>query len=322
MQKYGSSFSKRNKLKNPYFKKSKPANWRLRTALGLLVLTALGWLYLFYFSPYFNINQVKVTGLIEIPRDDIISIYNDYASQNKLYVFKRQNIFIFKANQLENKICDKYSLDEIKIKKEYPNKLLISITEKTSSFIWSEAGYRFLVDKSGQMIKEYSEKYENLNLPYVIGPYDLEIKRIRQERAAEAARIAKLKEEELADEIDPVAEEDTVDEEKTFEEPQFNKEYAVGQKIITANNAQFIISAYESLIEIEQPSFSHFELPSTKEGRLNVVFKNNLKIYLNMRNNIDAQIKTLKHLITNTLKEQLDYIQYIDLRFGEQVNYK
>jgi cell division septal protein FtsQ len=346
MQQYQSSWTKKKRdwghkfkpeYKNPYFKQRLIINWRLRIVLLLLIITALGWIYLFYFSPYFTIKTMKTAGLVEIPRAEFDSLLNDYLATKKLLVFKRNNIFIFNKADLKEKINQKFSCEEITVTKEYPNKIYIAIKEKSSVFIWQEAGQKLLVDKNGEVTKVYSEQYDFLKLPTVIGPYDLMLQQREQEEKEQALQGSIKNEGEnknilvndWQENINISAQNIALNNANQTNSVAQNAEeeitattYQIGQRIIQAEQAQFITQASQIMDNLEKLSLQQLEMPSFKEPSLNLVYSNSLKVLLNMDHDLEQQRNTFIFLIQGKLKNSLNNISYIDLRFGDKIYYK
>ena len=319
----------RKHYKNPYFKSRKPKNTRLIIGLSLLGLAVLGWVYLFYFSPFFIINQVEISGLSEIPKEDFSHTIDEYIDSKTMLVLSNRNIFIIDEDKLSKKISEKFSLEGISLTKEYPNKILIEIIEKSSAFIWSEAGQKHLVDKTGEIIKEYSDRYADLNIPQVVGPYDVKMPEYEIVETKPIEIFEKLAEKIDKEEGDdssettsePDEEEANSEEEEEVKEPE-PPSYSVGQGVISAKKAQFILDAHQYLKDLSMIEFDHFEMPPLKNHQLNIVFKSGLNIFLHMKNDLKHQINTLSYLLNGDLKDKLNQIEYIDLRFGERIYYK
>ena len=313
----------KKEYKNPYFKKTRPRNRRLIASFILLGLTALGWLYLFYFSPYFIIKHVSITGLVEIPENDFRELVNGYFNEKKLLIFKNNNIFTCNEVGLQQHVTGQYSFENIIVKKEYPNRVYVEVTEKASSFIWSENDKEFLVDKAGEVVKKYLPKYDYLNLPRIFGPYDVITEEILDQEMviiAEDALVDLPESEDAASKKEESEElsKDSVEEEEVIEP----KEYQISQRVISSEKASFALKLYEYLKDVEGIKFSFYEMPSLKSSQLNAVFDSGLKIYFNMDKEPEHQNNTLMFLRNGELKNKINTLKYIDLRFGDRVYYK
>lgn len=160
----------RKNYTNPFFRKVKRGvasrghgfshgghimgSWRGKLVLFLLIIAMGGSLYFLFYSPYFTIKNITVSGLQKISESEIRDIINAEVESWRFFIFKQDNIFIFDKNALENKINLRYALDSLKIDKKLPGDLSIEIREKTSAFIWKTADKYYYADWNGVIIRE------------------------------------------------------------------------------------------------------------------------------------------------------------------------
>ncbi len=151
--KKGRFYSKKNYV-NPYFRKKRnflikiPAySWKL--LLILIMIICLIWFI--FFVPIFNIKKITVNGAIKISAEEI---ENFAWEQTKTIWGRKVNIFLFSKNDLIKKINEKYNLDNLRIEKKLPDKLIINFSEKQQAIIWFEADKYYYADIVGNIISE------------------------------------------------------------------------------------------------------------------------------------------------------------------------
>jgi len=132
---------KRQILKNKFF-------WFGFSAL----IVFLGCLYLFLFSPVFQIKEIQVSGiekksLEKIPPEEIRGII----------LKNTNNIFLLNLGSLSKTILEKYpKIANINFKRKLPGSLTVQIEERKPAVLLSRKGDYFLVDKEGVAFEKIS----------------------------------------------------------------------------------------------------------------------------------------------------------------------
>jgi len=107
------SHTRKSKRKERFYKK----RWFWNFALVLLLFLSFCWLI--FRTPYFKIKEVKITGEAKLSN----------GVQN--IIGENLNFFLVNASNLSQKIRQSFpKIENIKIRKEFPNKIIISIVEK------------------------------------------------------------------------------------------------------------------------------------------------------------------------------------------------
>ncbi len=140
--------SRRNR-KSELGQRAKLAAW---LAIPAAVVIAAGWLL--YWSPYFKIRNIAVTGASAATESSIKGIINDRLAKNWLGLLPQSSIFAFDKSAAIRDINAKFFLDSLELKKKLPGELLIDIKEKTvrGAFL---IGNRFLaIDELGFVLRD------------------------------------------------------------------------------------------------------------------------------------------------------------------------
>ncbi len=123
-----------------------------------LVLIITGGTIFALVSPIFNIEEIKITNNEQIPTETILSLSELQTGEN---------IFKFSNNKLEKEIKTNPYIENVKIKREIPNKVEIIIQERQKNYnVEFLNGYAY-INKQGYILEISEQKIENL--PIIIG---------------------------------------------------------------------------------------------------------------------------------------------------------
>lgn len=90
----------------------------------------LGWAYFLFFSNTFKITDWEIYGLNKYKKEDVNQVIQNFYNQRKFLVFKFSNIFIFNKKNLETYLDKRLIFKNIEVKKYYPHKVILNLTEK------------------------------------------------------------------------------------------------------------------------------------------------------------------------------------------------
>lgn len=138
----------------------------------LVFLSVAGILYLMFFSSVFSVNQTDVRGTREI-KPEVVK--GDIEKKLDGQLFKK-NIFLFDKDSTTRELKKTYALKNLKIKKQYPAKLDVTVDEYILELQWLSGGKYYLIDEKGKAVVERTEKKENIiivedkkNVPVEVG---------------------------------------------------------------------------------------------------------------------------------------------------------
>lgn len=143
-------------FRNPYFLKDRlPRRTRaprLKVFIGLIAI--LGIVVIFFFHPFFSINQVEVSGGQRISQDDIKTLVIQELNQKRLFFLDNHNIFLIDLSEIKKIIQDRYVLESLDISKDFPQGLKILLKEKIPQLIFQNENKYYLVDEDGKITQE------------------------------------------------------------------------------------------------------------------------------------------------------------------------
>ncbi|MBQ7700146.1 MAG: FtsQ-type POTRA domain-containing protein [Clostridia bacterium] len=121
-----------------------------RTAAVCMILAAVIILAAVFVFIFFRINDVTVTGSQKYTEQELYSA---------LKLSKTSNLFLTKTSALEDRLRKAYpSLDEISIKKQLPDKLIITVTDGVGEYYIKMGGQYYSVTSSLKIIEITDEK--------------------------------------------------------------------------------------------------------------------------------------------------------------------
>jgi cell division septal protein FtsQ len=106
--------------------------------------------YVLIFSSFLRIENINVSGNIEITASDIKKEVTALSGEKYFSFFPKDNLLIFPSSFIKNKLLDKFKkISKVEIVKRFPNIVDIKVTERKSLLIWCSGESCFLVDENG-----------------------------------------------------------------------------------------------------------------------------------------------------------------------------
>lgn len=146
-----------NKKKEKNAKKNKKIS-ALKIFLKMIILTSICVIAFVYIStsPMFNITDIEITGNNKIDK-------KTYLNLSKLQT--NTNIFNFKKSEIISNIKNNAYVENVIIKRKIPNKVDITIEERSVKFIFEGRKNEYIcIDKNGYVLEKSSTKTENIQL--------------------------------------------------------------------------------------------------------------------------------------------------------------
>ena len=112
--------------------------WRL---LSAILIGALGFMiHTLWYSPYFNVEKIDVTGLVRLTNAEINSVAD---------VIGKSIIFVNPATLEEDLKAAFPELVNISVETEVPNKVVVNLVERRPVLAWQQDGQTFWIDENG-----------------------------------------------------------------------------------------------------------------------------------------------------------------------------
>lgn len=151
----------KKEYKNPFFDKNlnrrrKKSRIGIKSKLlSMLIFLIIGSSFWFiFYSPYFKIKNINITGLNIMPTDFIRNIVDKQLKEQKYLIIKNDNILFFSKNHLRDSISAEYNFNKINIDKKFPDTLNLNLEEKTFSLVWKEDKKCYYINDLGELAVE------------------------------------------------------------------------------------------------------------------------------------------------------------------------
>ncbi len=118
--------------------------------------------------PFFNINQINLSGQVRIAPSSIQTIIDQELNRRKLFFFSQGNYWLANSSRIARAITASYSLENLKVNKKFPRSLTINLTEKEAALVYQVGLKKWLLDNQGKIIQEAGAGDETNRLPIVV----------------------------------------------------------------------------------------------------------------------------------------------------------
>ena len=166
---------KKTNWENPFFKRKQyrgPLGGRGKYyALILFIAT----IYFFFFSGYFHVVNLKITGTHYLSEDQVKPIAEEFIKSRKWFVLPQDNLILTDTNRLhqdiQQSLSNQLALASLEIQKDYPDTININIIERIPSLTWVTNNIRYYLDLNGYVASRVEVEEElDANFPKI---YDL-----------------------------------------------------------------------------------------------------------------------------------------------------
>jgi len=234
-------------------------------------------LYSLFFSDFFQIKEVVVSGNKKVLKEEIIKVAENEFLKKKLF-FPAKNILLVNLGNIKENILDAFpQIADVKIKRKLPKTLSFNILERKGVAQFcrafelftkeeSQTVYQkcFLLDEEGVVFEEIIK--DNIFLPKIV-----------------------------------------------LSKNQEKNELELGQEIIENQLLSGILDIFSQLKDL---NIETKEFLIVSEERINVKTLDNWEIYFNPKEDLDWQLTKLKAVLKNIPLEKRNDLEYIELRFG------
>ena len=282
-------------FENPFFKKkgsfsSSRRGIRLKIDFLLSFLVISGWVYFLFFSPYFSVIDIAVSGNKKLTKKN----FDDYLTQNY-----NKNIFFLNIAKISSGLTDNFILKGVNIEKIYPRSLAVTVIERHPEYAVFYEKYLYLMDGEGIVFKELKDlssfygasstpgsadlfkEYEDLKSGY---PFLMFSALARGGPApGDNNRGAEIYKQKFLSEL-----------KKTYGAEKISADFKIKYITIKGGN----------------------------DPQITVTLFNNVELYFDLDLDVQTQIDYLQILYAEKLNKIINDLKYIDLRFGKKIYYK
>lgn len=143
-------------------KKQETARKKRKRAIRFIKFTMLVFLLIgggiyFLLSPFFNITEIEIEGNNKLTNEEVISLSQIQLDENTFKIVK---------NKIEKNIKQNAYVENVKVNRKLPDKILITIEERTPSYVIIFANAYVYINNQGYFLEISKSKLE---LPIITG---------------------------------------------------------------------------------------------------------------------------------------------------------
>ncbi len=126
--------------------------------LGILFFILISGIYYFlFFSEFFQIKEIRVSGNQRILSGDIKNIVLNQLEQRMVF-FYSQSIFAANFKEIKNALLKEFpQIDKIRLKRILPNNLAVVVEERDSVAVFNHNERLFYIDRKGIIFEEIEQ---------------------------------------------------------------------------------------------------------------------------------------------------------------------
>ncbi len=142
-------------LTNPWGKtESDQSHLRNQLATVALPCILVFWAYLLFYTPYFSIHSISVSGATILNTNTLEGQIEQLVSEQKSRLCPANNFFCFPTERIIDFLKKEYpALQQISVNKIFPTRVVIAIEEPLPAAIYSENGTSFILDNKGHILR-------------------------------------------------------------------------------------------------------------------------------------------------------------------------
>lgn len=112
-------------------------------------------IYILFFSQFLAVSEIKLDGLSRVDNQALESFIADQLAGKYFELIPKNNLILIGKKNISQVILDKFKLiEDVRIKKIFPNVLSISIAERDPQLILCSRGNCFVIDERGVAFAE------------------------------------------------------------------------------------------------------------------------------------------------------------------------
>lgn len=164
IKKYGNPFLPRRTEEEIHKKKKR----KKRLIFFIIILTLSGIIYFFIYAKIFLVNKILITGVNNSEIVNELTLFINKQLTGYKYLFlPENNIFLIDVREVTQDVNENIVLDDLAIKKKYPQTLEIEAKEKIPVLLWQEGEIYYYVDKAGVVMGALSLDKVKYDLPII-----------------------------------------------------------------------------------------------------------------------------------------------------------
>jgi len=277
-------FRKYNKLK--FRKKRSILKNRFFWSFILVLISFLVSFYLIGFHSIFQIEKVEISGNQKVSTENIRDLI-EINLPKKILFFSSRSIFLVDLKEINENLLNKFpQIGKIDFDRDFPDKLIILIEERKPVAIFEE---RFLSKEDIMLEGGATLRREKSH-------FFIDEQGIVFEKVSEKGSWLVIK------------------------DPSLNQDMKLGERIIKEEKLSQILKIKS---ELEKSKIGINSAEIVNHQRVNIKTLEGWEVYFNLLDDVSQQVFNLDLVLKEKISsEERGNLEYVDLRFGNQVYYK
>ena len=147
-------FAWRKRKNNPFWRdEDDKIDWQKIANVSVLAICVLGIILLLTFAQVFRITSIQFEGLQRIKYLEARNAVEGVLNYHRFLLCSGNNYFLLNLSEVEDILKEKFSLNDITIKKVFPNKLVVELEEKISTIIYDNGVEYSYLDIEGRTVE-------------------------------------------------------------------------------------------------------------------------------------------------------------------------
>ncbi len=135
---------------------------------GFFLLIIGGLAYFILWSGFWRVKHIEVSGTEQADlMVDIVRLVDSYQQGFYYRIIPKSNIFFLKLADLSDKIKQEVLLDDLRLSKKLPDRLLVYAQPKKPVLVWQSSEISYYVDKEGKVMSAKAPGEIKYDLPLV-----------------------------------------------------------------------------------------------------------------------------------------------------------
>lgn len=140
--------------------------FRTYCMLPLLLAILITELYLLFFSGFFSINDISITGYNRVEKSEYSKIIDSVLNKKIFYIFPSNNILLVNQELILKNVLKKFSVNNVGVEKNIIDKsLMVIIQEKEPVLTVSHNNDYYHIDQTSEVINKIEEETEINRFP-------------------------------------------------------------------------------------------------------------------------------------------------------------
>jgi len=125
--------------------------------------------YVLFFSPFLEITSIEVNSNDYVENNLILDKINSQISGKYFDTIKKNNLLLVRTGKIKKDIQAEFRIiREIRIKREFPSKLVVNIVERKPQMVFCSTENCFMLDENGEAYDNYFLSEENDKNDFII----------------------------------------------------------------------------------------------------------------------------------------------------------